>query len=74
MTAPQAAGVIHSDFEKGFIRAETVSSLYFFYQLSDSNILHETYWGTWALRVDSLFHENLSLFENATILLGNSKL
>lgn len=27
MTAPQAAGVIHSDFEKGFIRAETVSIL-----------------------------------------------
>lgn len=26
MTAPQAAGVIHSDFEKGFIRAETVSN------------------------------------------------
>ena len=25
MSAPQAAGVIHSDFEKGFIRAETVS-------------------------------------------------
>ncbi|KAI8008569.1 Ribosome-binding ATPase YchF [Camellia lanceoleosa] len=25
MTAPQAAGVIHSDFEKGFIRAETVA-------------------------------------------------
>jgi GTP-binding protein YchF len=25
MTAPQAAGMIHSDFEKGFIRAETVS-------------------------------------------------
>ena len=25
MTAPQAAGVIHSDFERGFIRAETVS-------------------------------------------------
>ena len=24
-TAPQAAGVIHTDFEKGFIRAETVS-------------------------------------------------
>ena len=23
--APQAAGVIHSDFEKGFIRAETVA-------------------------------------------------
>ena len=23
-TAPQAAGVIHSDFEKGFIRAETI--------------------------------------------------
>ena len=25
MTAPQAAGVIHSDFEKGFIRSETMS-------------------------------------------------
>ncbi|MDY0404132.1 redox-regulated ATPase YchF [Virgibacillus sp. 179-BFC.A HS] len=25
MKAPQAAGIIHSDFEKGFIRAETVS-------------------------------------------------
>jgi ribosome-binding ATPase len=25
MTAPQAAGVIHSDFEKGFIRAQTVA-------------------------------------------------
>lgn len=25
MTAPQAAGVIHSDLEKGFIRAETIS-------------------------------------------------
>jgi ribosome-binding ATPase YchF (GTP1/OBG family) len=25
MTAPQAAGVIHSDFERGFIRAETVA-------------------------------------------------
>jgi hypothetical protein len=25
MLAPQAAGVIHSDFERGFIRAETVS-------------------------------------------------
>ena len=24
-TAPQAAGVIHTDFEKGFIRAETVA-------------------------------------------------
>ena len=24
-TAPEAAGVIHSDFEKGFIKAETVS-------------------------------------------------
>src|SRR6185437_1600285 len=23
--APQAAGVIHSDFEKGFIRAETIA-------------------------------------------------
>jgi ribosome-binding ATPase YchF (GTP1/OBG family) len=25
MVAPQAAGVIHSDFERGFIRAETVA-------------------------------------------------
>jgi ribosome-binding ATPase YchF (GTP1/OBG family) len=25
MKAPQAAGVIHSDFERGFIRAETVA-------------------------------------------------
>jgi hypothetical protein len=25
MTAPQAAGVIHTDFEKGFIRAEVLS-------------------------------------------------
>eukprot|EP00897_Mesotaenium_endlicherianum_P007464 jgi/Mesen1/6746/ME000344S06029 len=25
MTAPQAAGVIHSDFERGFIRAETIA-------------------------------------------------
>jgi ribosome-binding ATPase len=25
MLAPQAAGVIHSDFEKGFIRAKTIS-------------------------------------------------
>ena len=24
-TAPQAAGIIHTDFEKGFIRAEVVS-------------------------------------------------
>jgi ribosome-binding ATPase YchF (GTP1/OBG family) len=24
MTAPQAAGVIHTDFEKGFIRAEVI--------------------------------------------------
>ncbi len=25
MTAPQAAGVIHSDLERGFIRAEVIS-------------------------------------------------
>jgi hypothetical protein len=24
-TAPQAAGVIHTDFERGFIRAETIA-------------------------------------------------
>ena len=28
-TAPQAAGVIHNDFEKGFIRAETIAYAYF---------------------------------------------
>jgi ribosome-binding ATPase YchF (GTP1/OBG family) len=28
-TAPQAAGVIHTDFEKGFIRAEVVSYEHF---------------------------------------------
>lgn len=28
-TAPQAAGVIHSDFEKGFIRAEVISYTHF---------------------------------------------
>lgn len=25
MTAPECAGIIHSDFERGFIRAETVN-------------------------------------------------
>ena len=25
MTAPQTAGLIHTDFERGFIRAETLS-------------------------------------------------
>jgi ribosome-binding ATPase YchF (GTP1/OBG family) len=25
MTAPQAAGIIHSDFERGFIRAEVIA-------------------------------------------------
>ena len=25
MTAPQAAGVIHTDFERGFIRAQTIN-------------------------------------------------
>jgi len=29
-TAPQAAGVIHTDFEKGFIRAQTISYADFF--------------------------------------------
>jgi len=29
MKAPQAAGVIHSDFERGFIRAETISAVDF---------------------------------------------
>lgn len=28
-TAPQAAGIIHSDFERGFIRAETISTAEF---------------------------------------------
>ena len=29
MTAPQAAGVIHTDFEKGFIRAEVIKFMDF---------------------------------------------
>jgi ribosome-binding ATPase YchF (GTP1/OBG family) len=29
MTAPQAAGVIHSDFERGFIRAEVIKLEYY---------------------------------------------
>ena len=28
-TAPQAAGVIHTDFERGFIRAQTISLEYY---------------------------------------------
>ena len=32
-TAPKAAGVIHSDFEKGFIRSETIS----FKDFADNN-------------------------------------
>lgn len=39
MTAPQAAGVIHSDFEKGFIRAETVS-IFFLFPLLYSNLYY----------------------------------
>ena len=37
MTAPQAAGVIHTDFEKGFIRASTIS----FEKLIESGSLSE---------------------------------
>ncbi|WP_044260321.1 redox-regulated ATPase YchF [Richelia intracellularis] len=36
MSAPQAAGVIHTDFERGFIRAETIS----YEDLVNSNSLH----------------------------------
>lgn len=36
MKAPQAAGIIHSDFERGFIRAETVS----FEDLSEYGSMH----------------------------------
>ena len=36
MTAPQAAGVIHSDFEKGFIRAEVISINDFFEYKTES--------------------------------------
>jgi GTP-binding protein YchF len=35
-TAPQAAGVIHSDFEKGFIRAEVIKYLDFVHYGSES--------------------------------------
>jgi GTP-binding protein YchF len=37
MTAPQAAGVIHSDFERGFIRAQTIG----WQQLLDAGSLAE---------------------------------
>ncbi|TGG85356.1 MAG: redox-regulated ATPase YchF [Aphanocapsa feldmannii 288cV] len=37
MTAPQAAGVIHSDFERGFIRAQTIA----WRQLLEAGSLHE---------------------------------
>lgn len=40
MTAPQAAGVIHSDFEKGFIRAETVINYGWFYLNSQGFASH----------------------------------
>ena len=36
MTAPKAAGVIHSDFEKGFIRAEVISYNNYIYYGSES--------------------------------------
>ena len=36
MTAPKAAGVIHSDFEKGFIRAEVISYDNYIYYGSES--------------------------------------
>ena len=38
MTAPQAAGVIHSDFEKGFIRAEVISINDFFEYKTESKV------------------------------------
>ena len=37
MTAPQAAGVIHTDFERGFIRAQTIG----YQQLLDAGSLNE---------------------------------
>jgi GTP-binding protein YchF len=37
MTAPQAAGVIHTDFERGFIRAQTVA----YHQLIEAGSLSE---------------------------------
>lgn len=37
-TAPQAAGVIHSDFEKGFIRAEVISYEDFIHYGSESKV------------------------------------
>jgi hypothetical protein len=37
MTAPQAAGVIHTDFERGFIRAQTIG----WQQLLESGSLAE---------------------------------
>ncbi len=37
MTAPQAAGVIHTDFERGFIRAQTIS----YKKLLNAGSIHE---------------------------------
>lgn len=36
MLAPQAAGVIHTDFEKGFIRAEVIKYNDFIHYKSES--------------------------------------
>ena len=38
MTAPQAAGVIHTDFEKGFIRAEVIKYANFIQYGSESKV------------------------------------
>ena len=37
-TAPQAAGVIHTDFEKGFIRAEVISFDHYVHYGSESKV------------------------------------
>jgi ribosome-binding ATPase YchF (GTP1/OBG family) len=37
-TAPQAAGVIHTDFEKGFIRAEVISYKDYVHYGSESKV------------------------------------
>lgn len=38
MTAPQAAGVIHSDFERGFIKAEVIKYADFLHYKSEAAV------------------------------------
>lgn len=60
MTAPQAAGVIHSDFEKGFIRAETVS----IFAYSEHELMKP---GNWKLQLSTTISLAFSCFGSGCI-------